>query len=148
MRKRDYYWSIFKKAFGQPLERADLIAGVIGLVGGAITYFFPSLRNILDIGVWLIPISILIVLSAYRLILAPYWIYSEEWEQRTLAEKELSAIYASIPHIIVDQFRESPLFRDSSISDDKVRNFNIIQVWFRNNPEIPTKNSEAKRVTA
>lgn len=148
MRKHEFYWTLIKRAFSKPLERADYIAGIIGLAGGVITYFFPSVRDFFNIGVWLIPICLLLVLSAFRLILSPYWIYSEEWEKRNELEFKLKAVNESRPNIIVDQLRESPLFRRSSVSNGKVPNYRIIQAWFRNNPDIPTEESEAKRVTA
>ncbi len=148
MRKHEFYWSLIKRAFSKPLERADYIAGIIGLAGGVITYFFPSVRDIFYIGVWLIPISLLFVLSVYRLILSPYWIYFEEWGKRRELEIELKAINETRPNIIVDQLRESPLFRGSLVSNDQIPNYGILQAWFRNNPDIPGEKSEAKRVTA
>lgn len=148
MKKRDFYGSLIKKIFGLPLERADYIAGLIGLAGGVFTYIFPWLRNLFNIGGWLIPISLLLALSVYRLILAPYWLYSEEWNKRKMLESELESINAASPNVVIDQFRESPLFRNSPLSNGKVQQFRILQVWFINSPEIPTEKSEAKKVTA
>lgn len=143
-----FEWLVIKRAFSLSFGIADAVSTIIGLIGGLITYIYPNLQGFISFGAWSIPLVIFIAFASVRLLLAPYWLFSDEKSKREQLDAKLLKITQSQPNIIVDQIREAPLFRDTPVSDKKVPMYHVVQVWFRNSPEFPSETSEAKQVTA
>lgn len=143
-----FEWLVVKRAFSLSFGVADVISTIIGLFGGLITYVFPNLQSYVSFGAWSIPLLIFIAFVSIRLLLAPYWLFSDKKLEKEQLDEKIRKITQSQPNIVIDQTREAPLFRDTLVSDKKVPMYHVIQVWFKNIPDFPSETSEAKHVTA
>ncbi len=143
-----YIWKVIKKALSPSFNVADIIATVAGAVGGLIAYLYPRFQEIINIGLWAIPLGVFLTITLIRLFFAPYFLYLEEKTENDAVKEEIKRIKQSKPNIIFDQIRESPLYRKTPVSDKKVPMYHVIQTWFINSPEIPSIQSEAKGVSA
>lgn len=139
---------IIQITFRPAFERADIIATIIGVVGGAAAYFFPGANRYVDIGLWLIPLLVFIVLFFTRLFLAPYWLYKQEYESRLKAETHLRDMQKSTPRVLYSEFRVAQLYIQSPVASKSYPRYEVLQVWFENVPEFPTDQSVARDVSA
>jgi hypothetical protein len=73
---RSFYWRWIKTAFRHSLGPIDLWTGIITAALAVVDHFIPRLQLVTIYG-WQIPLWILAAIMAVRLILAPYWLYSE-----------------------------------------------------------------------
>ena len=135
-------------AFKPSVEKADLIASLIGVIGAAIAYFYPSVSDFVGLGAWLIPIVFFLLLFISRLILAPYWVYMEEQQQRIQAETRLQAMKAPLPKVFFSSARQAQMHRPSPVVEGSIPIYELLQAWFENRPNAPTGDSTAKQVSA
>jgi len=139
---------VLRRAFTSPLEKADLIAGILGAIAGIIAFWKPNMGAFLGLLSGAVFFGIFLGVLAYRLFLSPYWIYRDEVYARLNAQETLSAYEKSLPRLLVDQVREAPMHVRSEIQGGSRRIFRVIQVWFRNEPEFPSSQSVAENVSA
>ena len=74
---RQFYKSWMAKTFIRPLLIIDLLAGIIAIVGGAITYFCPEWGGTMSFLAWSIPVAVGVASVIIGFLLAPYWIYKD-----------------------------------------------------------------------
>src|SRR5262245_41464104 len=81
MSLKAYYLLLFRRAFGHSLGLAEKIELLIGLIAGMLQYFLPpSTHPLLAAGValaWVIPLLLLLMTWAYRLIISPHRLHLE-----------------------------------------------------------------------
>lgn len=139
---------VLKRTFTSPFEKADLVAGILGAIGGVVAFWEPNLGSFLGLISGTAFFGILFGMLIYRLLFSPYWIYRDEVTIRVDAEKKLNAYKKSLPRLIIDQFREAPMHVDSQIQEGRRRIYRVIQAWFKNSPDFPSSESVAEQVTA
>jgi hypothetical protein len=85
--------------------------------------------------------AIIFVIFILVVLLGQYLIFRRVWQP--LAKYE-----AAKPHIEFSQIRQAQMFGQWLVSSDNKTTFEVLQVWFRNNPSIPSEATIAKAVTA
>ena len=148
MRFSKYLAELLRITFRPAFERADFIATIIGIIGGAFTYFFPSVNQYIGIGLWLIPLLVFVAIFLTRLFLAPYWLYKQEHKNRLAVETHLHSIQTPFPRVLYSRFRVAQLYYPSPVTSSNYPSYEILQVWFENAPKFPTDQSVAKEVSA
>ena len=143
-----FYFEVLKKAVTAPFERADKIAGLIGIIGGLAGYFVPKLTPYAELASWAIPVIVLVPLTIYRMVLSPYWLFSHEQSARLLLVRKIEAIEGSLPRIVFQEVQQDQLFRGSQFARGRRQIYRILQAWFVNVPELPSESSLARNVTA
>ena len=83
----EFYRQWLRTAFWHPLGVAITVAGVLAVVGAAITRYFPSVTETVGQLVWQAPLGIFVVLLPIRLLLAPFWISRDLWDSRQALEQ-------------------------------------------------------------
>jgi hypothetical protein len=143
-----FYSKVLKVAFTHSLERADLIGGIVAIIGGAYAYFNRDLSELIGIGNWLIPIVFFLFLFVSRLLLAPYWIYKEESEKAVSLASVLDGIEAGLPRVLFKVARQAQLYRPSPVTAQKIPTYELLQAWFENRPIYPSDNSTASQLSS
>jgi hypothetical protein len=143
-----FYLKVLKVAFTHSLERADLVGGVVAILGGAYAYFNQDLAELIGIGNWLIPAVFFLFLFTSRLILAPYWIYMEESERASSLASMLHELEAGSPRILFKVSKQAQMYRPSPVTNQKIPTYELLQAWFENRPIYPSDNSTALQLSA
>ncbi|OGO25726.1 MAG: hypothetical protein A2136_04995 [Chloroflexi bacterium RBG_16_54_11] len=127
-------------------EKDSLKAFVKALYETPITiiFFILDVVGVIAVWVWVIddwqeaivfPIFIIVIFGGQ------YLVFRRIWQQ-------LARYEAAKPHIEFSQIRQAPIFGPWVMSDDKDTTFEVLQVWFRNNPSIPSEQTIAKAISA
>ena len=127
---------------------ADTIAGIIGIIGAFLTWLLPQVAPYVQLASWVLPVALFAPILLIRLVLAPYWLLIDEKRSSQDARDRLRSIDESRPNIVLHSIRSAQLYRDANVVDGKRPIFRVVQVWFRNNPFIPSEQSMAKSITA
>lgn len=135
-------------AFTHSLERTDLFAGILAIIGGTLSYVVPSLTQWIGLGLWAIPLTFFAILVVTRLILAPYWIHRKIEAEKAQLQCKVDSLTAPRPSIKFVKPRLSPMFRPSPVVDAKIPAGKRIQAWFENRPMMPGDQSIAKQMSA
>jgi len=143
-----FYFKVIAVALSHSLERADLLGGILAVLGGALTYVYPQLANAVGLGLWAIPLSFFLILFLVRLMLAPFWVLRDEQETRAETQTKLDSLLAPRPLILFVKARKSPTFRPSRVVAAKVPAGELIQAWFENRPALPSDGSVARQIGA
>ena len=104
-----YLSSVIKKAVTTPWHLAETVATGLGIVGAFLTWLIPQITPYIQIAYWAIPLVLLLPLSLYRLILAPYWLMKEEILSSTEYRQKLAVIEQASPNVSVDSIRQAQL---------------------------------------
>jgi hypothetical protein len=145
---RQYLLAIFKKALLTPWHLSETVATGVGIIGALLTWLLPKITPYIQIAYWAIPLALLIPLTLYRLILAPYWLIKEEKLTSAKYEQKLAEFEQTSPNIIIDSIRQAQLFRTSQVVDGKRPTYEPVQVWFKNRPQVSNEHSIALHVSA
>jgi hypothetical protein len=85
--------------------------------------------------------AIIFVIFILVVLLGQYLIFRRVWQPLAIYE-------AAKPHIEFSQIRQATMFGQWLVSSDNEIKFEVLQVWFRNNPSIPSEATIAKDITA
>lgn len=129
MNEKDTIKAFVKAIIETPVTIIFLILDVVGAVAVGIVVIDDFQEAIIFV------VFILVVL------LGQYLLFRRVWQP--LAKYE-----AAKPHIEFSQIRQAPMFGRWLVSSDKENTFEVLQVWFRNNPSIPSEATIARAVTA
>ena len=88
------------------------------------------------------PLLYLIVLGLF-VFAACFFAWRDQFRRTRRSEVRLEALTRSLPKIVFREYRWSPLW-----TDGKERIFDVCQLWFANEPEVPSEQSVASQVTA
>jgi len=61
---------------------------------------------------------------------------------------QLASFEQAKPHIEFSKVRQAQMYHPSPIAEGRMPTYEVLQVWFRNNPSLPLETSIAKDVTA
>lgn len=142
-----YIADLLRITFRPAFEKADFIATIVGIIGGAITYFYPNTNQYIDIGLWLMPLLVFSAIFLTRFALAPYWLYQQEYKKRLDLELTLHTLQKPLPKVQYSLFRVAQLYYPSPVTPTSYPRYEILQAWFENAPEFPNDQSIAKDVT-
>jgi hypothetical protein len=144
-----YCVAVLKRSIKAPWILVDTIAGIIGIIGAFFTWLLPQIAPYVQLANWVIPVSFFTPIFVVRLILSPYWLLNDEKQSAQEVRNKLISIEDSLPNIIIHSVRDAQLYRASDLSAGKKRPiYRVIQVWFRNNPNVPNEQSIAKSITS
>ena len=143
-----YLSSVIKKAVTTPWHLAETVATGLGIVGAFLTWLIPQITPYIQIAYWAIPLVLLLPLSLYRLILAPYWLMKEEILSSAEYRQKLAVIEQASPNVSVDSIRQAQLYRASQVTNGKRPTYEPVQVWFKNHPQVSNERSIASHVSA
>lgn len=87
-KKRAFFTRWLKTALKPSWGLSETVAGVIGVVGGAIGHFIPTIGAVVASLGWAIALGALVAIVLYRLFMAPYWMAKEDQERIAVLEAE------------------------------------------------------------
>ena len=145
---KQYLFAIFKKAVLSPWHLSETVATIVGIIGALLTGLLPKMTPYIQIAYWAIPLTLLLPLTLYRLILAPYWLIKEEKSTSAKQEQKLAAIEQASPNVIIDSIRQAQLYRSSQVIKGQRPIYEPVQVWFKNRPQVSNEHSIASHVSA
>ncbi len=143
-----YLSSVIKKAVTTPWHLSESVATGLGIIGALLTWLIPKVTPYIQVAYWAIPLALLLPLSLYRLILAPYLLIREEKSTSSEYRQKLVAIEQARPNVIVDSIRQAQLYSESQVVGGKRPIYEPVQVWFKNHPILPNEHSIASHVSA
>src|SRR5271165_4533389 len=81
-----FVWHCLLEARKQAWDKAEAITGVVGVVVGVVLHFVPRWEAAVTHTLWSVPVVSLAFVVAFRLVMSPYWLYSEL--KRSVAKKD------------------------------------------------------------
>ncbi len=75
---RQFYSKWLQKTFSKPFLIAEIVAFILSIIGGFISWRWPEWAGAMSFLLWTIPVGVLIVAVLVGFFLAPYWIYKED----------------------------------------------------------------------
>lgn len=143
-----YFRALLSRAITAPFQIALVVATAVGIVGALLTWLTPTLSQYVTLAAWFIPISLFFVLLVFRLVLAPFWLLREEKAESARLRGRLDAIEQAQPRVVFDTVRQAQLYRQLHTAGGKGPIYELLQVWFKNQPVVPSNESIAQSVAA
>ena len=72
-----FVWLCFRDLFSESWSRADTITSLVGALAGVVIHFVPSVEASVTKSLWIIPLIAFAAISAFRLLMSPFWVYKE-----------------------------------------------------------------------
>lgn len=148
MTRREYLRALLAKAIPKPWEIALAVATVVGVVGALVTWLVPSVSRYVNLAIWFVPTVLFFALLACRLVIAPYWLLNDEKGESARLRARLEAIEDASPRVIIDNVRQAQLYRQLHTAGAKGPIYELVQIWFKNQPAVPGEKTIASSVAA
>jgi hypothetical protein len=148
MTLRQYIAALLRRAFTRPWQFALAAATVVGVLAALLTWLAPSSSSYALFATWFVPVVIFLILLLRSILLAPFWLLKESRAQAARLREELDAIEHSRPKVEVHSVRQAQLYRPLHTAAGKGPIYNLLQVWFKNQPAASTEKAIARDVAA
>jgi hypothetical protein len=112
-----FVWLCLRKVGSESWTKADTIASAAGAMVGVIIHVVPKLEPVLTKSLWAIPVVAFLCVLGFRLVMSPYWVYTQE---RDILTKRISTAehqIASLQQRLTPKLYMPPIVHEQPLGD-------------------------------